>query len=235
MPSSLTFLAAAAERTSRIGLGTAIIILPLEDPLRVAEDAAVLDTISGGRTPALGWGTGAGRRSFAHSQGSATADRVQDGRVSATRSGSSSGKMMMAVPSRSGWCARRLRQERQRGRHPSAAVQEVVLRDPPLSYRVARPSRKVERDLVRIAGIVPEVQVGRKPSRRRWRVGWTVAAGASAAAASGRLEGCSGGRGRRGNHEHSSSVAPCEVDAVNDSPHDTYPFVRARSLASGNG
>src|SRR4051812_24382049 len=47
MPSSLTFLAAAAQRTRTINLGTAIIILPLEDPLRVAEDAAVLDTLSG--------------------------------------------------------------------------------------------------------------------------------------------------------------------------------------------
>src|SRR3984893_12424904 len=49
LPSTLTFLAAAAERTLRIQLGTAIVILPLEDPVRVAEDAAVVDTISGGR------------------------------------------------------------------------------------------------------------------------------------------------------------------------------------------
>jgi alkanesulfonate monooxygenase SsuD/methylene tetrahydromethanopterin reductase-like flavin-dependent oxidoreductase (luciferase family) len=64
MPSTLTFLAAAAERTRRIGLGTAIVILPLEDPLRVAEDAAVLDTISGGRLQ-LGMGTGGDPLSFA--------------------------------------------------------------------------------------------------------------------------------------------------------------------------
>jgi alkanesulfonate monooxygenase SsuD/methylene tetrahydromethanopterin reductase-like flavin-dependent oxidoreductase (luciferase family) len=32
-----------------MGLGTAIIILPLEDPLRLAEDAAAVDTLSGGR------------------------------------------------------------------------------------------------------------------------------------------------------------------------------------------
>jgi alkanesulfonate monooxygenase SsuD/methylene tetrahydromethanopterin reductase-like flavin-dependent oxidoreductase (luciferase family) len=49
LPSTLTFLAAAAERTRRIRLGTAIIILPLEDPIRLAEDAAVVDTLSGGR------------------------------------------------------------------------------------------------------------------------------------------------------------------------------------------
>jgi hypothetical protein len=49
LPSSLTFLAAAAQRTRRIQLGTAIVILPLEDPIRLAEDAAVVDTLSGGR------------------------------------------------------------------------------------------------------------------------------------------------------------------------------------------
>jgi alkanesulfonate monooxygenase SsuD/methylene tetrahydromethanopterin reductase-like flavin-dependent oxidoreductase (luciferase family) len=64
MPASLTFLAAAAQRTKRIGLGTAIVILPLEDPLRLAEDAAVVDTLSGGRLQ-LGLGTGADPLTFA--------------------------------------------------------------------------------------------------------------------------------------------------------------------------
>jgi alkanesulfonate monooxygenase SsuD/methylene tetrahydromethanopterin reductase-like flavin-dependent oxidoreductase (luciferase family) len=64
LPSTLTFLAAAAERTRRIQLGTAIVILPLEDPLRVAEDAAVVDTISGGRLQ-LGLGTGGDPLTFA--------------------------------------------------------------------------------------------------------------------------------------------------------------------------
>jgi putative FMN-dependent luciferase-like monooxygenase len=57
LPSVFPFLAAAAQKTTRIGLGTAIVILPLEDPLRVAEDAAVVDTLSGGRLQ-LGLGTG---------------------------------------------------------------------------------------------------------------------------------------------------------------------------------
>jgi alkanesulfonate monooxygenase SsuD/methylene tetrahydromethanopterin reductase-like flavin-dependent oxidoreductase (luciferase family) len=64
LPSTLTFLAAAAERTRRIRLGTAIVILPLEDPVRVAEDAAVVDTLSGGRLE-LGLGTGGDPLTFA--------------------------------------------------------------------------------------------------------------------------------------------------------------------------
>jgi alkanesulfonate monooxygenase SsuD/methylene tetrahydromethanopterin reductase-like flavin-dependent oxidoreductase (luciferase family) len=57
LPSPLVVLAAAAARTSRIALGTAISTIPLEDPLRLAEDVAVLDELSGGRVQ-LGLGTG---------------------------------------------------------------------------------------------------------------------------------------------------------------------------------
>ncbi len=64
LPSTLTFLAAAAQRTRRMQLGTAIVILPLEDPIRVAEDAAVVDTLSGGRLQ-LGLGTGGDPLTFA--------------------------------------------------------------------------------------------------------------------------------------------------------------------------
>ena len=61
---SVAVLAAAAQRTTRINLGTAIIILPVEDPLRVAEDAAVVDILSGGRLQ-LGLGTGGDPLTFA--------------------------------------------------------------------------------------------------------------------------------------------------------------------------
>jgi alkanesulfonate monooxygenase SsuD/methylene tetrahydromethanopterin reductase-like flavin-dependent oxidoreductase (luciferase family) len=59
LPSPFPFLAAVAERTRTIRLGTAVVTLPLEDPVRVAEDAAVLDALSGGRVE-LGLGSGGG-------------------------------------------------------------------------------------------------------------------------------------------------------------------------------
>ena len=49
LPAPFVFLAQAAARTSRIRLGTGIVTLPLELPIRVAEDAAVARPISGGR------------------------------------------------------------------------------------------------------------------------------------------------------------------------------------------
>jgi alkanesulfonate monooxygenase SsuD/methylene tetrahydromethanopterin reductase-like flavin-dependent oxidoreductase (luciferase family) len=49
VPSPLVVLAAAAARTKRIHLGTAVIALPFEHPIRLAEDLAVLDEISDGR------------------------------------------------------------------------------------------------------------------------------------------------------------------------------------------
>ena len=49
LPAPPVLLAAAAQRTRRIRLGTGIIVLPLEQPLRLAEDATVLDALSDGR------------------------------------------------------------------------------------------------------------------------------------------------------------------------------------------
>jgi len=57
LPSLFPFLAAAAQCTSRIHLGTAVALIPFENPLRLAEDAAVVDTLSGGRLE-LGVGSG---------------------------------------------------------------------------------------------------------------------------------------------------------------------------------
>ena len=64
MPSPFVFLAAVAARTGRIRLGTGIVTVALEDPVRVAEDAAVLDTLSGGRLE-LGLGSGGSTGAFA--------------------------------------------------------------------------------------------------------------------------------------------------------------------------
>jgi alkanesulfonate monooxygenase SsuD/methylene tetrahydromethanopterin reductase-like flavin-dependent oxidoreductase (luciferase family) len=57
LPSPLVLLGAVAIRTTRIELGTAVTVLPLEDPVRLAEDVAVLDALSNGRVQ-LGLGTG---------------------------------------------------------------------------------------------------------------------------------------------------------------------------------
>ncbi|WP_432972466.1 LLM class flavin-dependent oxidoreductase [Dactylosporangium sp. CA-233914] len=47
--SPLTVIAAASQRTSRIELGTAVMPLGWENPLRLAEDLATVDLLSGGR------------------------------------------------------------------------------------------------------------------------------------------------------------------------------------------
>lgn len=63
LPSPLLFLAHVAAQTRTIRLGTAIITLPMENALRVAEDAAVLDLLADGRLE-IGLGSGGTPDSF---------------------------------------------------------------------------------------------------------------------------------------------------------------------------
>jgi putative FMN-dependent luciferase-like monooxygenase len=64
LPAPFVFLAHVAAQTSRIRLGTGIVTLPLEEPIRVAEDATVFDLISNGRLE-LGLGSGGTPSAFA--------------------------------------------------------------------------------------------------------------------------------------------------------------------------
>ena len=63
LPSPFVFLSNIAAKTKKIRLGTGVITLPMESPVRVAEDAAVFDLLSNGRLE-LGFGTGGTRESF---------------------------------------------------------------------------------------------------------------------------------------------------------------------------
>jgi alkanesulfonate monooxygenase SsuD/methylene tetrahydromethanopterin reductase-like flavin-dependent oxidoreductase (luciferase family) len=63
-PDNTVFLAHMAARTQRIRLGTGAVILPWNDPLRVAEKIALLDHLAGGRV-LFGVGRGLARREYA--------------------------------------------------------------------------------------------------------------------------------------------------------------------------
>jgi probable F420-dependent oxidoreductase len=63
-PTPLIGLAAIASRTRRLRLGTGVLLVPLYHPLAVAEEAAMVDVISGGRL-ILGVGAGYAPEEFA--------------------------------------------------------------------------------------------------------------------------------------------------------------------------
>ena len=63
-PSPLLFLANLAGRTRRVDIGTMVIVLPWHDPLRVAEEIAMVDNLLQGRRLFVGLGRGAARREF---------------------------------------------------------------------------------------------------------------------------------------------------------------------------
>src|SRR5579884_1468034 len=70
-PDNLQLMSYLAGVTSHADLGTAAVILPWHDPLRVAEQVAILDHVSQGRFR-FGIGRGLSRREFAHFRGTLT-------------------------------------------------------------------------------------------------------------------------------------------------------------------
>ena len=70
--SSLVLASAIAARTERIRLGTGVLIPTLHNPIRLAEDAATLDCISGGRLD-----VGFGRGTFGYEYGGFGVDEAE--------------------------------------------------------------------------------------------------------------------------------------------------------------
>jgi alkanesulfonate monooxygenase SsuD/methylene tetrahydromethanopterin reductase-like flavin-dependent oxidoreductase (luciferase family) len=67
-PDNTEWLAYVAGRTARIDVGTAAVIMPWNEPLRVAEKIALLDQLAGGRLR-FGMGRGLSRREYSHFRG----------------------------------------------------------------------------------------------------------------------------------------------------------------------
>ena len=58
-----SFAGAVAARTQKVRIGTAVVVLPLHNPILVAEEIAMLDVLSGGRME-VGIGSGYQRQEF---------------------------------------------------------------------------------------------------------------------------------------------------------------------------
>ncbi len=61
IPDVVQFLTYMAGRTSKVGFGSMVVVLPWHDPVRVAEQLAMLDIFAGDREITLGFGRGSGR------------------------------------------------------------------------------------------------------------------------------------------------------------------------------
>jgi len=74
IPSPPTMLAALSQRTTRARLGTSIIVLPLHNPIEIAEQLAMVDLMSGGR---LEFGIGRGFVEFDYDRLGVSRDDAQ--------------------------------------------------------------------------------------------------------------------------------------------------------------
>lgn len=78
MPDPLTFIAYLANKTSQIRLGSGIMTLPLHDILRLAENVALVDILTGGR---LTLGVGSGYRKYEFEALNADFEQRRDNQV----------------------------------------------------------------------------------------------------------------------------------------------------------
>ena len=92
-PDNTEWLASIAARTQRIDVGTAAVIMPWNEPLRVAEKIALLDHIADGRLR-FGMGRGLSRREYGHFRGI---------EMSESRERFDEGSMMVLDALESGW------------------------------------------------------------------------------------------------------------------------------------